>query len=397
MSIQSAHKRSFAHLSALPTLASNRMIAFIGSSMVGVFLPIYIFEFFGLSLPFVLAWFAINFAFKLPFYVIAAKIFSQTGLVASMVLGTIGLIIFYWMFFLLDHGSSINPFFLMAIGIGGLMLDGVFYWSPYHIDFAKFSDANHRGKQLGMYYGLQEAISILTPITAAFILTRFGYKMNFFVGLLLTAASIIPLFFVSKYKVTYEFGYFESFRKLFSKKYIAMTLSMAALGAENIVGVIVWPIFLFSVFQGNYLEVGFATAVIVVISMIVELIVGRQIDRLTARKMLKFGSWIYALGWIAKGFVQTITGVFAASTFHSFGSIMMRMPLDTMSYQQAADSGHYIDEFTVLREMAIGIGRVVILIILIPVTMNFSIGSAFFIAAIVSLGVNWLARYKTQE
>ncbi|MBI4713854.1 hypothetical protein HY771_01580 [Candidatus Uhrbacteria bacterium] len=106
---------------------------------------------------------------------------------------------------------------------------------------------------------------------------------------------------------------------------------------------------------------------------------------------------IYALGWIAKGFVQTITGVFAASTFHSFGSIMMRMPLDTMSYQQAADSGHYIDEFTVLREMAIGIGRVVILVILIPITMNFSIGSAFFIAALVSLGVNWLTRYKTQE
>jgi len=397
MSIQTAHRRSFAHLSALPTLASNRMIGFIGSSMVGVFLPIFIFEFFGLSLPFVLAWFAVNFAFKIPFYVLAAKIFSRIGLVASMMIGTLGLTIFYWMFFMLDHGSSINPFILMAFGIFGLMLDGVFYWSPYHIDFAKFLDPHHRGKQIGVYYGLQEAVGILAPMIAAFILIHFGYEMNFLIGLILTIASIVPLFFVPKYTVTYEFGYFESFRKLFSKKYRSMAFSMIALGAENIVGVIVWPIFLFSIFNGNYLEVGFVTAIIVVISMIFELIIGRKIDQLTARKMLKFGSWIYALGWIAKGFVQTIAGVFAASTFHSFGSIMMRMPLDTISFQQAADSGHYIDEFTVLREMAIGIGRVAILVLLIPVTMKFSIGSAFFVAAIVSLGVNWLARYKTQE
>ena len=277
------------------------------------------------------------------------------------------------------------------------MFDAVFYWSPYHIDFAKFLDPHHRGKQLGKYYGLQEAVGILAPMIAAFILIRFGYEMNFLIGLILTMASIVPLFFVPKYSVTYEFGYFESFRKLFSKKYRSMTFSMIALGAENIIGVIVWPIFLFSVFNGNYLEVGFVMTIIVVISMIIELIVGRQVDQLTARRILRVGSWIYAFGWIAKGLVQTIAGVFAASTFHSFGSIMMRIPLDTMSFQQAADSGHYIDEFTVLREMSIGIGRVIILVLLIPITMKFSIGSAFFIAAIVSLGVNWLAQYKTQE
>jgi len=92
--------------------------------------------------------------------------------------------------------------------------------------------------------------------------------------------------------------------------------------------------------------------------------------------------------------VETVTGVFAASTFHSFGSIMLRTPMDTMMYEQAADSGHYIDEYTVLREIALSIGRVLMLLVLVGVTSVFSIGAFFFVAAIISLGMNQLAKYQ---
>lgn len=67
------------------------------------------------------------------------------------------------------------------------------------------------------------------------------------------------------------------------------------------------------------------------------------------------------------------------------------------AYEQAVDSGHYIDEYTVLREIALGIGRVAMLLFLVAVTSIFSIGASFFVAAVVSLGVNSLVDYKAVE
>lgn len=391
------HRHSVALLSAFPTLAINRMLGFLGSSIIGVFLPIFLYEFFNFSLAFVLLWYVIDFVVKLPFYVPAAKWFSKIGLVRAMAIGTLGLALFYWMFYLLDVESSINPYLLMSIGIFGLSLTSTLYWAPYHIDFAKFSNRQHRGSQIGVFYGFQRLLSVVTPVVAALLIGYFGFYASFLVGLVITLTSLIPLVFLPSYKVQYEFGNFETYRKLFSKKYRAMSLSMMALGAENIVASVVWPIFLFAVFSGNYLEVGAVTAAIVVIAFLLEFFVGKETDKFSPRRLIKWGSWVYALGWMIKGLVNTVTGVFAASTFHSFGSIVMRTPLDTLSYQQAADSGHYIDEYTVMREMALSAGRILILLVLIPVTAFFSISSSFFVAAVVSLGVNWLVEYHVKK
>jgi MFS family permease len=392
-----AHRHSLAHNASLPALATNRLLGFSASAVVGVFLPIFLYEFFGFSIQLVLLWYAINFAFKLPFHVWAAKIFSRTGLVPSMIIGTLGIMVFYWMFYLLDAGSSINPYVLMGIGIFGLMIVSVFYWSPFNIDFAKSTSSKHRGKQIGVFYAAQRLLSVIAPVVAGWVIVTYGYKLNFALGLLISATSIVPLLFLPAYKVKYEFGFFESFRKLFSKTYRGMSASMMAYGAENIVGVTVWPIFLFAIFKGDYLNVGLFTAVIVVISLALEVFIGKEADRFSPRRLLKIGTGVYALGWLWKGLVETVVGVFAASTFHNLGSIMLRTPMDTLMYEQAADSGHYVDEYTVLREVALSTGRTLMLLFLIFVTSVFSLSASFFIAAIVSLGINWLSDYHAKS
>lgn len=391
------HRHSLAHASALPALASNRLLSFAASSIVGVFLPIFLYEFFDLSIAAVLLWYAINFAVKFPFQVWAAQIFSRTGLIASMVFGTLGIMLFYWTFYLLDTGSRFNPFALMAVGIVGLMIVSCFYWSPFHIDYATLSPKRSRGAYLARLYALQQIITVAAPPLAGWIILTYGFRLNFFLGLVLAGASIVPLFFLPPFRVKYEFGFWESFRKLWSRRFRPMSLSMMAYGAENIVGVVVWPIFLYAIFEGAYLEIGAFAAVIVIIGLILELAVGRETDRFSPARLLKYGTGIYALGWVWKGLVETIVGVFAASTFHSVGAILLHTPMDTLMYEQAADSGHYIDEYTVLREIALGIGRVAMLLFLVAVTSVFSIGASFFVAAVVSLGINSLVDYKAME
>jgi len=342
-------------------------------------------------------WYAINFAVKFPFQVLAAQIFSRTGLISSMVFGTLGIMLFYWSFYLLDTGSRFDPYTLMTLGIIGLTIVSCFYWSPFHIDYAQFGPKQARGAYLARLYALQQIITVIAPLVAAWVIVRYGYQLNFFLGLVLAGASIVPLFFLPSFKVEYEFGFWESFKRLFSRRFRPMSLSMMAFGAENIVGVVVWPIFLYSIFNGQYLEIGAFAAIIVVIGLILELFVGRETDRFSPARLIKYGTGIYAMGWVFKGLVESVVGVFAASTFHNVGAILLRTPMDTLMYEQAADSGHYIDEYTVLREIALGIGRVLMLLFLVAMTSVFSIGASFFVAAVVSLGINWLVDYRAAE
>jgi hypothetical protein len=58
-----------------------------------------------------------------------------------------------------------------------------------------------------------------------------------------------------------------------------------------------------------------------------------------------------------------------------------RMTFDITSYDQASDNGHYIDEFTVLREVATGLGRATVVLLTIPLVMMFGLTSTFVFAA----------------
>ncbi len=391
-----AHRHTLAHGVALPALATNRLIDGIAASMVGVFLPIFLYEFFDSSIAVVLLWFLVNVLVKLPFYVLGAKLFSRIGLTRSMVVGTLGVVVFHLSYFFVSQ-SATQWSILMAIGIAGLLLNGIFYWSPFHIDMANFTSEKKRGSQLGIFYALERLIGVMAPLIAGYVIATFGYQVNFLIGLVITACSLIPLLFLPHFQVTYEFGYVQSFRELFSKRFRAMTFSMMAFGAENMVGVVIWPIFLFTMFGGNYLDVGLFTTVLVVVGLILELIVGKQTDRFSATRLLKVGTGINALGWVWKGLTDTVTGVFAAATFHSFGTIFLRTPMDALMYEQAADAGHYIDEYTVLREMALSIGRVSMLGFLLLFTQVFSLSAAFFVAAGVSFAINFLTDYRTAK
>lgn len=360
--------------------------------MVGVFFQIFLYEFFGLSLVALLLFNAAIAIIRPPFQIGAAKLFSRIGLVPSMIIGTLGVSLFYFCFFLLDSGAPIHDWWLIGTGVVGLVLVNAFYWAPFHIDFAEFSPKK-KGKSLAKIFAMQRVLGVIGPLLAGWIILKLGFYANFLIGFGLNLISVIPLFFLPAFKVQYEFGFFETFKKFVSKEYRPMTLSMMAYGAENIVGVVIWPIFLYEVFNGEYLQVGAFAAVVVVVALGLEFLVGTLTDKRSPQKMLKIGSGVYAAGWVGKGLVDTVIGVFAASTFHSLGLILYRSPFDALFYEEAADAGHYVDELTILRQVSLNIGRALILLVLVGLTAWFGIGISFFVAALVSLGANALLRF----
>ena len=55
----------------------------------------------------------------------------------------------------------------------------MFYWIPYHVDFAKFTDNSNRGRQLSMFRVTRDIIAGLIPILSGYIISQQGYSFVF--------------------------------------------------------------------------------------------------------------------------------------------------------------------------------------------------------------------------
>jgi len=156
-------------------------------------------------------------------------------------------------------------------------------------------------------------------------------------------------------------------------------------GVQEAVGTLIWPMFIFIILEGDYLSVGVITSLTIIALIVLRFAVGNALDKISKAKILKFGSIFYTTGWIIKIFIETGTGIFLAHTYHNFGKVVNKLSFDSEIYEQAADNGHYIDEYTVLKETSFLFGKGLMFLISIPVVIYIGITTTFIIAALATL------------
>ena len=108
--------------------------------------------------------------------------------------------------------------------------------------------------------------------------------------------------------------------------------------------------------------------------------------------MLTIGSILYTTGWIIKIFVETAFQIFLVDAYHNLGKTVNRVSFDTNTYTQSADNGHYVDEFTVLKEMSLNIGKILMLVFVIIIVSFTTIKVTFIAAAVATLFMTILNR-----
>lgn len=392
--LEKKHRFHISHLRSYSALTVNRLFGLIAETSIGIFFPIFIYSLFGNRIEMVYLWWMITYGTRLPLFVLGARFFSKYGLVFSMIIGSCSWILYYYLASLL-HIDSPYVLYIAAGTIITVNIQHMLYWAPFHVEFAQSVDQNHRGKKVSTFQALQHLISLCAPIIAGYLIATFSYSLVFMLALIAVIASMIPLFSLPHTSVEYEFGFIESWKELFTPERKGVTYSMIADGVTGAVGYLVWPVFLYIVFEGDVLNVGIYSSIIVLISIVMQLALGNYFDALAKKgksTMLKIGDDLYAFGWVIKAVVDTLGGVFVASTYHRFTSILLRTPYDTLMYEQAADAGHYIDEYTVLREMALTIGRFSTAAVLFITAPYVPIQFAFILAAFAALGIRFIIK-----
>lgn len=272
----------------------------------------------------------------------------------------------------------------------------ILYWVPYIVDFAKFTDRRNRGRELSVLGITRDILGIVVPVIAGYVLSRYDFTVLFAASIVLYLLSAIPYIVIPKTQEQYRWGYGETWRHFFDRSRRRTILAFVADGAESLVALEVWPIFIFLVLSGDYLKVGAISTVIIGVTVLLQLTMGKYIDASDdhAERALHVGSFFYSIGWILKMFVLNAYHIFVLGAYHSVVKIVMQIPFDALTFELAADEGHYVDEFTVLHEMAVHIGKALMALLVIGVAWFLPIQWTFLLAAFSTVFLNVLQKHR---
>ncbi len=368
-------------------LLTNRLLFRLGFGLIGVFLPIFFYQLFNSSI------YAVIFIYILIYIIgvlstpVSSKLLNVIGIKHLMRLAVLpASIAIAALYFAGDYKVLSVSVFIIAIAMYRAA-----YWVPYQTDLGHFLGHKKVSIHLAIYRNALQIMNAITPLVGGLLIAAFEFKSVFVFSALALFATLVPIHFIKQVYERYSWGYRETFMHLFAHKNRALVYAYAADGAQGVVTAIIWPVFIFELLNGNYASVGFITSLTTIAILLINVVVGKIIERVGRTKVLKYSTLISATGWVIKVFVDSAFQIFITDTYHRLGRAANRMSFDSSTYEQAADNGHYIDEFTTLKNMAIDIGRVVMLI-LVALLVYFvgNIRIVFIIAALATLMMSFL-------
>lgn len=359
----------------------NRLLIQLGFGFLTGFGTIFFYQKFGNSIVKILILYIFLYLFFAIFNHVSAKLIKTFGMRNIMIFSLIGLAVMFLSRTFWDYA----PILSLSIWFITFTIYKSFYWIPYHVEFASFMDKRNRGKQTALLYNIGDLFAAIVPFIAGVLLGAYGFNILFFIGFFFVIFSILPLFKVDEIKEEYVWSFKKLLSEVFDKDNRPMVISSLGNGMQAIVGAIIWPLFIFITIDNDYVAFGTILAIVAISLIVLRFFVGKYLDSIGREKVFKVGNFIYFTGWLFKMLVAGSTGIFITDVYHRFGFVINKTSFDVTTYDQAADNGHYIDEYTVLREFSFLIGGILMAILLVPIVMLTSIKVAFLLGAIATL------------
>ena len=365
----------------LVVLYTSRILMRISVGMLGVFLPIFFYREFGYDLQLVVAIYVSIFGIHLLITPISTRLLGIIGTKRMILLGMSFMILSIASLYYFPN----NPAYATVAYIIFIAIYKALYWVPYHVDFSNALDAHMRGRQLAILRNVASVVLIAVPMIGGVIIATAGFSAVFLFSIVVMLVAVIPLWFMSNTYEKYSWNYVETFMHLFARGNRTLFLAHAANGAQGIAVSVFWPIYVFTLLDERFTILGVIASLTIVVVIALRTLVGKLFDTWSHKRVLVVGVVMATTGWVSKLFVQTPMEIFMADSYHNFGRTVNSLSFDATTYEQAADNGRYVDEYTALKEMALSVGRIVMLLLIAALFAVFDIRVAFILAASVAL------------
>lgn len=208
-----------------------------------------------------------------------------------------------------------------------------FYYVPYYADLSKYGGQKQRGREIAIMYVVGQLTVFGAPLIAGTILDQLSFAWLFGIGSALLLISVIPLFGSPDLPTHEKIGYFEVYRKFFSKGNRRRFITFLGFG-EELIAMTVWPIYVF-IIVGNFITFGAVLTASTVLSSFLLLFTGKLTDKISRARVVKATSLIYFISWFPKLFITTPLGVFLTDSLGQFSKTAIMIPLSAVMYSEA--------------------------------------------------------------
>ena len=303
------------------------------------------------------------------------------GMLREMVLGVV---LAAWAF--IDFGLVLQGHFAdyytfviagFAIALGGYR---AFYWVPYEVE-------RHETQSLPSIFSFEILIALM-PAFMGCLLVSYGFR-EFWVltvsGCVMIAA-LIPLFWMRDSYEGFSWGYRETFGRLLDRAHRRLVGGAVSDGIQGAALLLIWPLAIFLIIGGSYELLGLLLTLTLLILLIVRDGMDGIIRRLRVLRSLPVRIAIVSSAWVGRILVfNPVSIIFSDAYLHAGNP---KISTDHGTFEQTSDAGHFIDEYTVLREIGLLIGRILLCIAFVLTANAFSLyvafGTAFVIAGIAA-------------
>jgi hypothetical protein len=232
-------------------------------------------------------------------------------------------------------------------------------------------------------------------IVLAFVPALSGYAMTLFASAplvvlaassLIALAAIVPAYSFKNTQEGFSWKYRETFRHLFTRAHRRPLVQAICNGFEGAALLLVWPIAILVLLSWSYAMLGLVLTATYLCTLVVRAFLAPA-ARHTEQPLVR--SVLTVSGWILRGTIAAPVSIVLVDTYYQSASGIAQRGVDTMTWEQSADSNSYIDEFTALKDIGQGIGRVLFCVVLFFLAPLFSFATLalvlFGLTAIVAV------------
>lgn len=224
---------------------------------------------------------------------------------------------------------------------------------------------------------VREAAIALVPALAGFVLTAFA-EGAFILFASCAALALLSALSVARMPESYEafeWTYGETLHELFARRnHLAAGLFILD-GVQGAVLLFIWPLAVF-LLLGSFRSLGAVLTATLCVAYLGRFLTKKLLRALGARSPFVLATIAFST-WIVKLAAASPVQVLMVNVAYTSGTSPARFSMDTHSYEQAADGGHFIDEYTAVKEMGLSLGRIVACMLFIVLLLTTAESLAF--------------------
>lgn len=257
------------------------------------------------------------------------------------------------------------------------------YWIPYELAAKKYSSTRST-----------ELVVALIPAISGYVMMQSASAPLYVLALasLISLAAIVPVYAIRNTQEGFSWGYRETFRHLFTTAHRKPLIQALCNGFEGAALLILWPIAILVLLKWSYLALGLVLSATYMCTLVARMFIKPLDSHIQSPIIL---SALTASGWFLRGSVAAPFSIVLVDAYYQSGSGISQRGVDVITAEQSADSNSYIDEFTALKDMGQGFGRILFCLLLFVLAPLFNFAmlalvlfGATALVAVFSIGIS---------